>query len=119
RGFGTFSGAGVNPLVLIDGIPGDLSSISPNAIENVTLLKDDASAAIYGSRAANGVILVTTKSGKEGDVSLTADFNVGRYTPTVLPDLITNSAEYMELYNEAAANSGATPIYTQEEIGNY
>ncbi|UNY98746.1 TonB-dependent receptor [Zhouia spongiae] len=120
RGFGTFSGAGVSPLVVIDGIPGELSGINPNDIETVTLLKDAASAAIYGSRAANGVILVTTKQGKKGKMSLTYDFNIGRHTPTTLPKLITNSAEYMELYNEAATNSsGASPIYTNEEINAY
>lgn len=120
RGFGTFSGAGVSPLVVIDGIPGSLSGINPNDIETVTLLKDAASAAIYGSRAANGVILVTTKQGKEGKMSLTYDMNIGSHTPTVLPNLITNSAEYMELYNEAALNSsGASPIYTSDEINAY
>ncbi|WP_215224066.1 SusC/RagA family TonB-linked outer membrane protein [Echinicola shivajiensis] len=120
RGFGTFSGAGVSPLVVIDGIPGSLSGINPNDIETVTLLKDAASAAIYGSRAANGVILVTTKQGKEGKMSLTYDVNIGRHTPTTLPDLIYNSAEYMELYNEAAMNSsGASPIYTSDEINAY
>ena len=64
RGQGTFSGAGSNPLVLIDGVDGNLSDLDPNDIENISVLKDAASASIYGSRAANGVILVTTKSGK-------------------------------------------------------
>lgn len=120
RGFGTFSGAGVNPLVVIDGIPGNLSGINPNDIESVTLLKDAASAAIYGSRAANGVILVTTKQGKSGQMKFTYDFNIGQHSPTTLPDLIYDSAEYMELYNEAALNSaGASPIYTSSEISDY
>jgi TonB-dependent SusC/RagA subfamily outer membrane receptor len=63
RGKGTFSGAGSDPLVLIDGVQGKFSDVNPNDIENVSVLKDAASAAIYGSRAANGVILITTKQG--------------------------------------------------------
>lgn len=65
RGMGTFSDAGSDPLVIIDGISGDINSINSSDIENITVLKDAASAAIYGARAANGVILVTTKSGKK------------------------------------------------------
>ena len=67
RGQGTFSSAGTNPLVLIDGVEGKLELLNPNMIEDISVLKDAASAAIYGSRAANGVILVTTKKGKKED----------------------------------------------------
>lgn len=120
RGLGTFDGAGKNPLVLIDGIPGDMSSINPNNIETVTLLKDAASASIYGSRAANGVILITTKQGTKGQLSVEYGFNLGNYSPTVLPDLVTNSADYMELYNEAMEHTGGRPVpYTDEEISAY
>src|SRR5690606_21927194 len=88
-------------------------------IENVTVLKDASSAAIYGSRAANGVILVTTKSGTRGVTEVSYRVNVGRHTPTALPDFITNSAEYMEMYNEAASRSGITFRYEQEWIEAY
>lgn len=119
RGTGTFSGAGVNPLVLIDGVQGSLSDLNPNNIESISVLKDAASASIYGSRAANGVILVTTKTGKEGKVSMEYSGNFGIHTPTKMYELITNSAEYMELYNEARINSGYTAVYTQDMINTY
>lgn len=120
RGTGTFSGAGSDPLVLIDGVPGSLSNLNPNNIESISVLKDAASASIYGSRAANGVILVTTKMGQEGKISLTYSGNYAIHAPTKLFDLITNSAEYMELYNEARVNSGLmSDLYTDEMINTY
>src|SRR5690606_18096644 len=118
RGRGTFGGS-INPLVLIDGIAGDLNALSPDDIENITVLKDASSAAIYGSRAANGVILVTTKSGKAGATTVSYRVNVGRHTPTDLPDFITNSAEYMEMYNQAAERSGIEFRFKPEWINAY
>lgn len=118
RGRGTFGGS-TNPLVLIDGITGDLNSLSPDDIENITVLKDASSAAIYGSRAANGVVLVTTKSGKAGATTVSYRVNVGRHTPTDLPDFITNSAEYMEMYNQAAKRSGIEFNFKPEQIDAY
>ncbi|MBD1420520.1 SusC/RagA family TonB-linked outer membrane protein [Sphingobacterium chuzhouense] len=118
RGRGTFGGSSA-PLVLIDGVAGSLTTLSPDDIENVTVLKDASSAAIYGSRAANGVILVTTKSGKRGATEVSYRVNVGRHTPTALPDFITNSVEYMEMYNEAAFRSGITFRYEPEWIDAY
>ncbi len=120
RGTGTFSSAGSDPLVLVDGVQGKLSDLNPNNIESISVLKDAASASIYGSRAANGVILVTTKVGKEGKVSMEYSGNFGIHTPTKMYDLITNSAEYMELFNEAKINSGfTTGLYTQDMINSY
>ncbi len=120
RGTGTFSSAGSNPLVLIDGVQGDLSDLNPNNIESISVLKDAASASIYGARAANGVILVTTKMGKEGKVNLEYSGNYAVHTPTKMFELITNSAEYMELYNEARINSGlSTGLYPQDIINSY
>jgi len=120
RGVGTFSGAGSDPLVLIDGVPGRFSDVNPNDIDNVSVLKDAASASIYGSRAANGVILVTTKQGKAGKMVVQYDGNIGIYRPTKMFDLITNSAQYMELYNEARKNSNLNDgLYPQEEIDKY
>jgi len=119
RGVGTFSGAGTNPLIIVDGLPGNLSVINPNDIESVTVLKDAASAAIYGSRGANGVVVVKTKKGKSGAFSLAYNYNIGLATPTRLPHLVTNSAEYMALSNEAETNSGNAPLYTQAQIDLY
>jgi len=119
RGVSTFSGAGNDPLVIIDGLPGSLNVLNPNDIESISLLKDAASAAIYGSRGANGVIVVKTKKGRAGGFSLTYNYNLGISNPTSLPDVISNSAEYMELSNEAYTNSGRAPLYTQEQIDLY
>ncbi|MEN5232795.1 TonB-dependent receptor [Sphingobacterium faecium] len=120
RGQGTFSDAGNNPLVLVDGVEGNLSDVNPNDIENVSVLKDAASAAVYGSRAANGVILVTTKMGKAGRITVDYSANGSIHTPTKLFDLITNSAEYMELWNEAKINTGINSgLYPQETIDLY
>jgi TonB-linked SusC/RagA family outer membrane protein len=122
RGKGTFSSAGSAPLVLINGIQGNLESVNPNDIESVSILKDAASAAIYGSQAANGVILVTTKSGTAGKMSIEVRANYSMKYPTFLWNLITNSAEYMELFNEASINSRITDpniLYSQETINLY
>jgi TonB-linked SusC/RagA family outer membrane protein len=118
RGRSSFS-TGTSPLVLIDGVIGNLNNISPNDIENVTVLKDAASAAIYGSRAANGVILVTTRKGKKGAPVINYSANFSRQSATELPDFITNSAEYMEMYNAAATRSGVAFKYDPLEIEKY
>ena len=106
----------------MNGVPGDISHLDPSVIESVSVLKDAASAAIYGARAANGVILVTTKEGadvRDGKAHIAYHGNVGLYTPTRMYDLVTNSAEYMELYNLAQKNSGLGNAYTQEMIDAY
>ncbi|RAJ29112.1 SusC/RagA family TonB-linked outer membrane protein [Pedobacter cryoconitis] len=121
RGLGTYSGAGTEPLVIIDGIPGNLTVLNPESIESVTVLKDAASASIYGSRAANGVILVTTKQGKAGKMQIAYSYNLGITKASSLPDLVYNSAQYMQMYNQAAINSGA-PVanrFAQAEIDLY
>lgn len=121
RGMGTFSGAGSDPLVIVDGVASDINSVNSSDIENVTVLKDAASAAIYGARAANGVILITTKNGKSGKINITYDVNYAVHTPTRMLKLITNSAEYMELKNEAIKNSILSPnrMYPSEVIDLY
>ena len=119
RGISTFSGAGNDPLVIVDGIPGSLGILNPNDIESVSLLKDAASAAIYGSRGANGVIMIKTKKGKTGTFTMNYNYNIGIAKPTALPDVISNSAEFMELSNEAYTNSGRQPLYTQTQIDLY
>lgn len=120
RGQGTFSSAGSDPLILINGVPGSMTNLDPSVIEGVSVLKDAASAAIYGARAANGVILVTTKQGAVGDkVHISYHGNVGLHTPTKLYDRVTNSVEYMELANLAWKNSGTGKQYTQDQINLY
>lgn len=117
RGSGTFSGAGNNPLVLIDGVPGSLNSVSPNDIESISILKDASSAAIYGSRAANGVILVTTKVGTD-KLNVNYEFYVGQQKPSALPKYV-DSWTYAEMLNEARNNIGLGDHYTQDEIKKF
>lgn len=122
RGQGTFSSAGSNPLVLIDGVEGDMNKVNPNMIENITVLKDAASASIYGSRAANGVILITTKGGAEGRLNIDYSFNMAWQSPTTIQDRINNSAEYMTLFNKALKHTGGDidqKGYKQEWIDAY
>lgn len=118
RGRGSFGGS-TTPLVLIDGVTGSLNNLSPDDVESITVLKDASSASIYGARAANGVIIVTTKKGKNGQMNISYRVNVGNYRPTALPDFITNSAEYMDLYNQAATRTGAAFKYPQADIDAY
>lgn len=120
RGLGTNSSAGSTPLVIVDGLPGSLSNLDPQNIESITLLKDAASAAIYGTRAAGGVLLVTTKQGASGKLQLSYDYNLGITRPTALPDnLIYNSALYMKLWDTAANHSGYPNKFTQQQIDLY
>lgn len=120
RGQGTYSGAGTDPFVIVDGLPGSLNNLDPQNIESVTLLKDAASAAIYGTRAANGVILVTTKQGANGKFQLSYDYNIGFTQPTALQNnLVYNSAEYMTLYDTAAAHSGVGAVFSPAQINAY
>lgn len=118
RGLGSF-GASSSPLILIDGIIGSISSVAPNDIESVTVLKDAASASIYGARAANGVIIVTTKKAKKGAASLDYHLDIGTQKATMVKDLIWNSGEYMQMYNDARLRSGLTIFFTQDQIDDY
>ena len=119
RGQGTYSSAGSDPMVLINGVSGSISSLDPSIIESISVLKDAASAAIYGARAANGVILITTKQGAVGKAHLSYHGNVGFHQASRLYDNVTNSVEYMELANLAWKNSGKGKSYTQEQIDLY
>lgn len=120
RGTGTFSSAGSDPMVLIDGVLGNLANVRPSDIESISVLKDAASASIYGARAANGVILVTTKSGTEGKMTIEYDMNYAIHNYTKMFDVVYNSAEYMELFNEARINSGlSSGLYPQATIDLY
>jgi TonB-linked SusC/RagA family outer membrane protein len=108
-----------DPLILIDGIAGrgSLERINPNDIESITVLKD-ASAAIYGARSANGVILVTTKRGKSGKPSISFSSNFGFQQPTRLPEM-ADAATFAEAFNEIDIYEGRQPKYTAEEIQKF
>jgi TonB-linked SusC/RagA family outer membrane protein len=119
RGIASFSG-GKNPLVLVDGVKSSMNDIDPNDIENISVLKDGASAAIYGSEAAAGVILITTKKGTKKDMQLSYSFNGGWQKATRLPNYLS-SADYATKWNEAIfnANPTATPKYSEEQIQKF
>ncbi|MDR1582508.1 MAG: SusC/RagA family TonB-linked outer membrane protein, partial [Prevotellaceae bacterium] len=123
RGYGSLGTASntrdPNPLVLIDGIEGKMSEVDPSAIESMTILKDAASAAIYGSRAANGVILIETKKGEADKVALTYSGYAGVQTLARGVDIISNSADYMELWNEAVTNTGGSPLFPDDVVAAF
>ena len=116
RGVGTLNNS--DPLVLIDGFPGSMSDVDASDISSISVLKDAASAAIYGNRAANGVVLITTKKGATGKVKLSYNGYFGIQEATSLPDVL-NSYEYATLYNEACRNSGQAEKYLPEEIQKF
>lgn len=114
RGVGTWGNA--EPLVLVDGIAMSINDVMPSDVESISVLKDAASAAIYGSRAANGVILITTKQGHKGKVSVSYTGNVGIQTPTRLPKM-AESWQYAELYNQMMANDGkSSSLFPEDRI---
>lgn len=116
RGVNTFGNS--SPLIVVDGVPGrSLERIDPNTIESMSVLKD-ASAAIYGAQAANGVILITTKKGKSGAPSVDLSYNYGLAQPTSLPKM-TDAAEYATLMNEIDVYAGGTPRFSAEDIELY
>jgi len=112
RGIGTIGeGSGSSPLVLIDGIEGDLSSLNPNDVENVSVLKDAAAAAIYGSRAPFGVILITTKNGgREQPTRVSYTGNVRFSQPVAVPHAV-DSYTYALMVNDAYINAGGNPPF--------
>jgi TonB-linked SusC/RagA family outer membrane protein len=117
RGVGTLNNA--NPYILIDGIEsGSMSQLDPNDIESISVLKDAASAAIYGSKASNGVILITTKKGKEGKPVTSYNGYVGWQTPTTMIDRLS-SADYATLYNQARIAEGIAAKFTDAEIQKF
>lgn len=106
---------GNDPLVLVDGVPMDMNNLDPATIESVTVLKDAAAAAIYGARAANGVIVIKTKRGLPGKVNVSYNGYYGIQQATYLPDLV-DAAGYMEMVNAANQNVGGNPTYSEEAI---
>ena len=118
RGINSFGGSSTAPLVLIDGIEGSLDSVDPVLIESISILKDAASSSIYGSRAANGVILVTTKRSSTERFTVTYKGTVGWQSPTDLPETV-NALEYRELTNAMNLQDGNAPTYDDESMALY
>lgn len=107
-----------SPLFVVDGIPvsaSDFQRINPSDVESISVLKDAAASAIYGSRAAYGVLLVTTKKGKEGKAAVSYNSYYGIQTPTYLPNKL-GSVDYANLINEANMNAGKSAVYSPEEL---
>ena len=110
RGIGTVNNS--DPLYIVDGMPieGGLDYVNPNDIESIEVLKDAASGAIYGTRAANGVVLVTTKKGKQGNVKVNYNFSYGWQSAWKHRDML-NATEYALMMNEGWINADSAPIY--------
>lgn len=118
RGKGSF-GSSAAPLILVDGLVGELNTLAPDDIESISVLKDAASASIYGARAANGVILVTTKKGRTGKPQVSYSFNYGIQEATGLGDQVWDSVTYMEMFNQMVDRIGGRTKYKQELIDKY
>lgn len=113
-----------NPLIIVDGVPMDnINDINPNDVENISVLKDAASASIYGSRAAAGVILVTTRRAKSGDLGLQYNVEYGVEKPTTNPEFV-GAVRYMEMFNELSWNDAGNgpdeyPTFARDIVENY
>ncbi len=116
RGIGTLNDA--NPLILVDGLEMSMDNIDPSTIQSISVLKDAASASIYGSKAANGVILITTKRGRSGGISANYNSFVGFQRATDLPDMV-DGLDHVNLINEAYVNSGRLPLYPDSYVNEY
>ena len=114
RGFGT-------PLFIIDGLPAtqnDFNQIDPNEIENFSILKDAASAAVYGARAGNGVVLITTKKGGTSKAQISYNVNYGLQHFSIVPRFV-NAEQYARMENMARYNQGLPPIWTKDDIQKF
>lgn len=111
-----------SPLVIVDGVPGDINQVNPEDVESMSVLKDAASASIYGSRAAAGVIVITTKRAKENDLSLNYNFEYGWEMPTVLPKYV-GVQRFLEMTNETRYNDNNTggwyQAYSEDQVNNW
>jgi TonB-linked SusC/RagA family outer membrane protein len=108
---------GQSPLILVDGIPRNATDVRPSEIESISVLKDASAIVLYGSRAAKGVVLITTKRGKNKPLSIDVRANTGLYFPKSYPSYL-NAADYMTLYNEACRNDGIAEKYDKSLIYN-
>lgn len=116
RGISTFSSSPQGPLIIVDGVPDrTITDIDPEDIESFTILKDASATAVYGTRGANGVIIVNTKTGRAGKPQINAEINQAMTRFTQLPDYV-DAPTFMRLYNEGLQTRGRTPTYTEEQI---
>lgn len=119
RGIGTIAeGRNAAALTVVDGIPRDITQLNPAEIESVTVLKDAAAIAPYGLAGANGVILITTKRGAAGQISVNYNGWYGIQRPTRFPDYL-NAYDFARLLNAANENVGQPPTYSEEELQKY
>lgn len=115
RGTGTIGdGSKADPLILIDGMEGDINTINPQDIESISVLKDAAASSIYGSRAPFGVVLVTTKSGKSGRAQINYNTNLRWNTPVFMPDMMTGY-QYATFFDQAEFNGNGKHLYSDDE----
>ncbi|GHT12754.1 SusC/RagA family TonB-linked outer membrane protein [Bacteroidia bacterium] len=120
RGRGSVNSS-TTPLILVDGVEGDINAVDMNAVESISVLKDAASASIYGSRAANGVILITTKRGENNSFKISYNGYVTINEPTTLMEPLS-AVEYMQYINEANRNTNgadASPVFAPSKIDEY
>jgi len=116
RGVSTFASSPQSPLLVVDGVPDrSINNIDPEDIESFTVLKDATATAVYGTRGANGVIIITTKDGRPGKPVINAEINSAITRFTKLPEFI-DGPTFMQLYNEGQETRGQNPAFTQEEI---
>lgn len=118
NGTGMWGIDGGDILYLIDGVPRDQTNVKPDEIQEITFMKGAQAVILYGSRAAKGAVLITTKRGKQEDLHINVKANTGMHVAKVYPEYL-HSAEYMSFYNEALANDGQSPKYSQADIYNY
>lgn len=116
RGNGSFTTNANNPLVLVDGVEWSMENVNPNDIASISVLKDAASAAIYGTRAANGVILITTKTGEEGRPRISYSYKGIIQMPYNELHFVSDYARHMELINESCDNLGTSRVFSQSNI---
>ena len=116
RGTATIGdGSNGDPLVLIDGMEGDINSLNPNDVANISVLKDAAASSIYGSRAPFGVILITTKTGRDSDMQINYSANARRSDPIILPKVM-DSYTFASYFNEASRNAGVGEFFNPERM---
>lgn len=117
RGVGTLNSSG--PLVLVDGMEQSINMVNPSDIASVSILKDAASCAIYGNRGANGVILITTKNGADGKISISYDGTASYNEPFKTIHTISDYVKYMQLMNESSTNLGNSEMFSQSSIDTW
>jgi len=115
RGTGTIGTSSSSPLILVDGMEGSLNALNPQDVESISVLKDAAASSVYGSRAAFGVILVTTKRGKSGKVQVNYNNNLRSSQPTLLPEMM-DSYTFALYFNDASLNGGSSAQFGADQL---